>query len=1117
MTLSIEEINKQLAKSQNQNQNQNLEELNKLLEQEEFEEKLVSPEEVGIKISPLKLLSKDVDKDLVTKIKEKNKEIKKEETPVKGSIEELNKNIKVQQLMEGSVLDGGTVQPNIEDLIETHGYYSWENFSENLLKRTYGGAIRDTGQATVDFINYLGDKFFDERPLEDIKFPKIAEPTYFGGQFSRDLTGFAMPFLGFTKAAQGLNLITKIPKATTKLGAATQFITKNTIVGGLAEQFSFSPYESRLSNLVESFPTLANPITEYLQATDQDSEDKARSKMFFEGALIGIPLDMLLSFVGRGKKYNIKTEKIKNSDDAVKIFNTKRKNSAKKIEEATTIKPKSLEDNLDVEKVSKDNLDEVSEKVISQKTSKKIEGFFEDLLISGKVQRNPLIRISDQIYDVMTTPRLIKEIEFDKLLSKHKLTAEELMDYFMIGARKSAQNLNRLSQLSKAYGKFLKDGNVSKKLADELNAQGIDTVDLLNGTLKELDGIRKAMMVGRWSTAMRNFISQTGRVGIDVLHQAFQYGADTLWQRVTGKTLTKPANPVTAMQSFLNIFRQFKIKNFKKVKNDVNKILASLPKEYDRLFLRYSSDITNASLDGINKLKKFSPLNVGKKGADLLNFLNKFQEFIVRRSVFLSSLDAIVRNNKSIYGGRTLAEIVQNKNLINRLRKKDIAAAIDHSLELTYAANPEKGIGKAFVEFVNKIPFTFSLLVPFPRFLVNSLKFLYQYSPLPTVVGGVRAVADIPLSAIAFSTKGSFTKSFFKKLKEGDTSGMTKAIVGWGLFGTAMQIRDSKIAGEKWNEIKVGNKIIDIYPYNPLAAYLFVADFVDRWQKGTLGTITGTTKDFAKVFLGTRAGVPLYAVDQLLEAIATTDGNKGFKVINELVGQIASQFFTPFKTYMGFLDAVDGNIKAAKDTKTSNLDNAKLNPTYSIVNNFKAIFNPAELPDRTSATHAILSEDGTKFVARPLKGDDAQILGTTIPSTVFTEFTGVTIRQEKNSAEKEFDKLNIRYNEIFRSTGIPVLDRAYKNIFAPKIHLGLSAIVDSAGYQSLSVNMKRLLIFEYIKGAKKETMKELQSDASLVPYLMEYNFSNIPKNQLRIIHDAIGSDYLNTLIKEFQK
>ena len=51
MTLSIEEINKQLAESQNQNKN--LEELNKILSEEDKEEDFVSAEEAGIKISPL--------------------------------------------------------------------------------------------------------------------------------------------------------------------------------------------------------------------------------------------------------------------------------------------------------------------------------------------------------------------------------------------------------------------------------------------------------------------------------------------------------------------------------------------------------------------------------------------------------------------------------------------------------------------------------------------------------------------------------------------------------------------------------------------------------------------------------------------------------------------------------------------------------------------------------------------------------------------------------------------------------------------------------------------------------------------------------------------------------
>ena len=1104
---TLAELNEQIKKQQK---------LNRILSEQAKEEDFVSAEEAGVKVSPMELLDGDADKDLVKEIQGKAQKKVDEEEP-KTELDKLNKQIKLQRdteaVMEGSVLDGGKIERPLEDIIKYDGYYSWENFSEQVLKRTLGAAVVDTGQATVDLTNFLGNKYFESSPLENVKFDKIKEPEYFGGTFLRDVTGFAIPFLGVSKVAKGLNVVTKIKPAKTLAGKLAQSAAFGSGVGAVAEQFAFSPYETRISNLVESFPTLANPFTEYLSANDADSEEEARKKMLIEGGIIGVPFDLLLTFLARGKNAGLKTNKIKNTDEPVKVLNNKRKLKAEKIEESTTIKPKSLEDNVDLN--TTDRLDDVSEKIISQKTAKKVEGFFSDVLKTGKVTRNPAIRISDQIYDVMTTPRLLKETNFNQLLNKHKLTAEELMNFFREGARTSAQNLNRLSQLSKAYGQFLKDGKISKNLADELNAQGIDTTDLLNGTMKELDGIRRAAMVGRWSTAIRNFISQTGRVGIDVINQSFQYGADALWQKISGKNLRRSANPITAMQGFLNIFRQINPIRHKKIKNDVNKILGSIPKEYDRLFLRYSSDVVNAASSGIAKLKQFSPINIAKKGADLLNFLNKFQEFIVRRAVFLSSLDGIVRGNKSIYGGRNLNEIINNPNLIRRLRKEDIAAAVDHSLELTYAAEPKGGIGEAFVKFVNKVPFTLSLAIPFPRFLVNSLKFLYDYSPLPTVVGGARAVADIPLTAMTFSAEGSFTKSFFKKLKNGETSGMVKSLVGWGLFGTAMQIRGSNIAGEKWNEIKIGNKTIDVYPYNPLAAYLYVADLIDRYQAGTLGTPTGRTKEIAKVFLGTRGGTGLYLVDQLLESLASEGSNKGKRFVNELLGKIAAQYFTPFKTYMGFLDAVDGNIEAAKDTKTSTLDNAKFDPTVSIQNNLKTIFNPGELPDLTSVTHAIQGEDGN-WKARPLKPESATILGKEIPGNIVTELTGLGIKQPKNSAEKELDRLNFQYREIFRSTGIPVLDRAFKNVFAPIIHNGLSQLVEGVGYQNMSINMKRLFIKEFIKGAKEDTMKALQADASLVPYLMEYDISKISSDQRKILNDVLGSGYINTLLKEFQ-
>jgi hypothetical protein len=109
--------------------------------------------------------------------------------------------------MKGSVLDGGTVQD---------GYSTWDDFKENLLRRTYLAAAKDTGQATIDTVNWAAKKLPNiDKNVIDYQFEKIPEPDYFGGSLSRDLLGFAVPYFGVSKLAGAANLITKIPKATT--------------------------------------------------------------------------------------------------------------------------------------------------------------------------------------------------------------------------------------------------------------------------------------------------------------------------------------------------------------------------------------------------------------------------------------------------------------------------------------------------------------------------------------------------------------------------------------------------------------------------------------------------------------------------------------------------------------------------------------------------------------------------------------------------------------------------------------------------------------------------------------------------------------------------------------
>ena len=97
-------------------------------------------------------------------------------------------------------------------------------------------------------------------------------------QFATGMLG-AGKLLGPIKAAQKL-------KAAGKTGRAVYEVGRGGMVGAVA----IDPHEERLSNLIEQFPALQNPVTEYLAADPSDSAAEGR----FKNALEGIGLDLAI-------------------------------------------------------------------------------------------------------------------------------------------------------------------------------------------------------------------------------------------------------------------------------------------------------------------------------------------------------------------------------------------------------------------------------------------------------------------------------------------------------------------------------------------------------------------------------------------------------------------------------------------------------------------------------------------------------------------------------------------------------------------------------------------------------------------------------------------------------
>lgn len=102
------------------------------------------------------------------------------------------------------------------------------------------------------------------------------EPRTATGGLVRGVSQFLTGFLPATRAIKSV----KGAQALGKVGQAAA-------AGAVADVTVFDPHEERFSNLVQEFPALQNPVTEFLAASPEDTEAEGRFKNAIEGLGIG--------------------------------------------------------------------------------------------------------------------------------------------------------------------------------------------------------------------------------------------------------------------------------------------------------------------------------------------------------------------------------------------------------------------------------------------------------------------------------------------------------------------------------------------------------------------------------------------------------------------------------------------------------------------------------------------------------------------------------------------------------------------------------------------------------------------------------------------------------------
>lgn len=187
------------------------------------------------------------------------------------------------------------------------------DYAGDMLKGAANGAIsavQETGQFVWDVADFAtGDALLDDTAPGYAFAEELKQHTRTtAGKLTEGIVNFGVGFVGAGKFLKAAKLLQGTSKAA--------LMGRGFTAGSMADAIAIDPLEDRLSNLVESFPSLSNPLTEALAARPDDSRWEGRLKNACEGVVAGAAAELLIAGVKglRGLSH------AKGADEQIKVL-----------------------------------------------------------------------------------------------------------------------------------------------------------------------------------------------------------------------------------------------------------------------------------------------------------------------------------------------------------------------------------------------------------------------------------------------------------------------------------------------------------------------------------------------------------------------------------------------------------------------------------------------------------------------------------------------------------------------------------------------------------------------------------------------------------------------------
>ncbi len=715
--------------------------------------------------------------------------------------------------------------------------------------------------------------------------------------------------------------------------------------------------------------------------------------------------------------------------------------------------------------------------------------------------------VADRMADGTLTTKGIQEIA-----KKYNLSTQQMSLIFTADISDAARGLQLVGQIKKSLMKEQTEqlAKNMQSIANKTEGKGvsfteeqIDEINMISksydfftneatGGLRGFERMRRAFLTSQIQTTVRNFAGGGARVILDMPEKLFENVIKKAVNTIAGKEVYVDDQIYSAL-SIAKYISPISVGGENRVMADIvsNMFARANPESAQRLFGTF--------MDGTEVARKAKLGTALESVGASMNFANRFSDNYFKKAIFTGELDRLVqaKHKKSLL---QMLEEGRFKEIDNDMFSK----ATNKAFELLYQKKPDKGTFGDF--YLNKLDkhwgagIVAGMLIPFPRFVFNSIEFMYDHAP---VIGLINS------------------KTFSKEAPERIAKQITgTSMVYFGYLHSASQGTEK----QWYMHINENGEETDLRPFlGPMALPMYLGDLLNRhWDNSkpmqdNVNSITSNVDygTLGELLFGSsfRVGAGAYfinsALPQFAEAVSLPDEASDFQksqALEKAMGRFAGDYVATLAYNMP--TAIARDIYKITDEEAR-----MIGPGDEVLfgDVFKARASRA-LPQPLKEKVLAKKEKGSVLAQRYVVTSDKPVK-TLDPFS--TAVTGLARSRRSSRLEKELAKIGYTSYDIYKPLKFGPADVLVRRELSGNSNVGNPSLteyinrtlLDTTEYNNAGTSAKR----NFIKYATRQYVQQIIDD------VYEDLESRLDRKEIDYTKSEIYRNHFESKPKESQK